>query len=147
MQFSRFQFRKCAESKDRNRDFIAEEPISLDQAAQDYAVKYDELNFWQKCKRYANRIGRAGLEKVFSLYYATQHKDCTLAQKAAIYGALGYLLTPIDVIPDLTPFFGYSDDISLISSALIAVASLIDEGVKEKAKVKVEQLMGETESE
>ena len=49
MQFSRFQFRKCAESKDKNRDFIAEEPISLDQAAQKYAVKYDELNFWQKC--------------------------------------------------------------------------------------------------
>ncbi|CUB05110.1 N-acetyltransferase [Marinomonas fungiae] len=118
-------------------------PVSIEDVAEEYAEVYDEQGFWSKCKRYARSIGRAGLEKAFTLYYATEHKDCTLAHKTAIYGALGYLLTPIDAIPDLTPFLGYSDDISLIGGALIAVASCIDDGVKYKAKNRVSRLLGE----
>lgn len=118
-------------------------PVSIDDVAEEYAEAYDEQGFWSKCKRYARSIGRVGLEKAFTLYYATEHKNCTLAHKTAIYGALGYLLTPIDAIPDLTPFLGYTDDISLISAALIAVASCIDDGVKGQTKQRVSRLLGE----
>lgn len=118
-------------------------PVDLEEVAEEYAETYDEQGFWRKCRRFARSIGRAGLEKAFTLYYATEHKDCTLAHKTAIYGALGYLLTPIDAIPDLTPFLGYSDDISLISAALIAVASCIDDGVKAQARNRVSRLLGE----
>lgn len=117
--------------------------VDLEEVAEEYAKTYDEQGFWSKCRRFARSIGRAGLEKAFTLYYATEHKDCTLAHKTAIYGALGYLLTPIDAIPDLTPFLGYSDDISLISAALIAVASCIDDGVKAQARNRVSRLLGE----
>lgn len=118
-------------------------PVTIDDVAEEYVEAYDEHSFWSKCKRYAGAIGRAGLEKAFTLYYATEHKNCTLAHKTAIYGALGYLLTPIDAIPDLTPFLGYTDDISLIGAALIAVASCIDDGVKYQAKNRVGRLLGE----
>jgi uncharacterized membrane protein YkvA (DUF1232 family) len=34
-------------------------------------------------------------------------------------GALGYFISPIDAIPDLTPLLGYTDDLLIISAALI----------------------------
>lgn len=120
-----------------------EEPMTVDQAADAYADRFDEQSFWQKCRRYAGAIGRNGLEKAFTLYYATEHKNCTFAHKTAIYGALGYLLAPIDAIPDLTPLLGYTDDVGLIGTALVAVASCIDEGTKHKAKDRVGRLLGD----
>ncbi|SBS33731.1 putative N-acetyltransferase YjaB [Marinomonas aquimarina] len=140
--FEKLGFKKRPQQQD-NSSLPVLTPVDLDDVAEEYAEAYDEQGFWSKCKRYARSIGRVGLEKAFTLYYATEHKNCTLAHKTAIYGALGYLLTPIDAIPDLTPFLGYTDDISLIGAALIAVASCIDESVKHKAKHRVSRLLGE----
>lgn len=124
-------------------DDLLEQPMSVAEAAEEYACAYDDVSFWTKCKRYAGSIGRSGLEKAFTLYYATEHKNCTFAHKTAIYGALGYLLTPIDAIPDLTPLLGYTDDIGMIGAALVAVGSCIDDGVKHQAKDRVGRLLGE----
>ena len=115
--------------------------VSLEEAQEKYNEEFSDESFWDKCKNYATSIGKGGLEKAFTLYYATEHKDCTLAHKTAIYGALGYLISPIDAIPDLTPILGYTDDIGLIGTALVAVASCIDEGVIEQAQRKVENLL------
>lgn len=100
---------------------------------------YKESSLWEKCKNYATSIGREGLEQALKLYYALDHKDCRASDKAVIYGALAYLVSPIDVIPDLTPVLGYSDDIAMIGAALIKVAGLIDDSVSEKAKNKVKE--------
>lgn len=113
-----------------------DEEITLENATEEYS----EESFWDKCKNYASSIGKTGLEKTFTLYYATEHKNCTLTHKTAIYGALGYLISPIDAIPDLTPVLGYTDDIGLIGATIVAVSGCIDEGVVEKAKEKVTSL-------
>ncbi|MBM6551492.1 GNAT family N-acetyltransferase [Marinomonas ostreistagni] len=141
--FDKLTFKRRKAMDHAPDDAPLEEPISVEQASAQYAEKYDEQGFWAKCRRYAGAIGRSGLEKAFTLYYATEHKNCTLAHKTAIYGALGYLLTPIDAIPDLTPVLGYTDDIGLIGTALLAVNSCIDDGVKHQAKDRVGRLLGE----
>lgn len=128
-----------ADNAEKRNDLNSDE-VSLKEAQEKYNEEFSDEGFWDKCKNYAASIGKGGLEKAFTLYYATEHKDCTLAHKTAIYGALGYLISPIDAIPDLTPILGYTDDIGLIGAALIAVASCIDESVIEQAKSKVENL-------
>jgi len=100
---------------------------------------YNESGFWTKCKNYASSIGQEGLEKALYLYFALDHKDCGAKEKATIYGALAYLVSPIDIIPDLTPFLGYSDDIAIIGAAIYSLTNIIDDEVKEKSKNKVKE--------
>jgi len=39
-------------------------------------------------------------------------------RKAIVIAALIYFIVPIDTIPDLTPFFGYLDDLGVITALL-----------------------------
>ncbi len=137
--FSKVMNKGMNSQKQAKDDAISEE-MSLSEIEGQYSKEFSEDSFWTKCKSYAASIGKTGLEKAFTLYYATEHKDCSLAHKTVIYGALGYLISPIDAIPDLTPILGYTDDIGLIGTALIAVASCIDDNVTEQARNKVEEL-------
>lgn len=100
---------------------------------------YSEGSFWEKLKKYASSIGQELMGKVLQLYYALDSENCSTKHKAIIYGALAYLVSPIDAIPDLTPFLGYTDDMGVIAAALAAVASCIDDEVKQKAAEKLKE--------
>lgn len=77
------------------------------------------------------------------LYYATENPTCPQKVKIGIYAALGYLISPIDFIPDFTSIVGYGDDASAIGTALVLAQMYIDDEVKEKAKVRMVELFGE----
>lgn len=101
---------------------------------------YDEGSFWDKILTYCKDIGKDAIEQSLRLYYALESDKCGAKEKSIIYGALAYLISPIDLIPDLTPLLGYTDDIALIAAALVAVAKCIDDDVKAKAAAKVKEL-------
>ena len=101
---------------------------------------YTEDGFWGKVRKFCKDIGKDSLEQVFRLYYALESEKCSAKHKTIVYGALAYLVSPIDIIPDLTPLLGYTDDMGLIATALVAVAVCIDDVVKTKAKEKVDEL-------
>ena len=63
--------------------------------------------------------------------------------KAGIFGALGYLISPIDFIPDLLPVVGYTDDAAAIAAAIALANIYIDDDVKWKAKQKIADLLGD----
>lgn len=107
-----------------------------------YDKEYKEESFWDKISENFKVIGQEAIGKALQLYYATQHPDCTATDKAVIYGALGYLISPIDAIPDFTPVLGYTDDIAVIGAALYTVSKLIDDGVKAKAEAKLKDWFG-----
>lgn len=56
-----------------------------------------------------------------AVFLALGHKDTPLMAKIAAGAALGYALSPIDLIPDFIPVLGLLDDV-LILSGLIAIA-------------------------
>lgn len=72
------------------------------------------------------------------LYYALESDQCSAKHKTIIYGALAYLISPIDAIPDFIPVTGLTDDMGVIAAALVAVAICIDEEVKAKAEQKLQ---------
>jgi len=98
---------------------------------------YSEAGFWNKCTKYAKDIGLDLMDKALQLYFAYHSKNASAADKAIIIGALAYLISPIDVIPDITPVIGYSDDAGVIIAALASIASCIDDEVKAKAQSKL----------
>jgi len=94
-------------------------------------------------KYIAAKLKYLGVKITYSallLYYAYQRKDTPRWAKNVIIGALGYLLSPIDTIPDLTPFLGFTDDFGVLSFALVTIACYINEDVRSDAKEKVHQL-------
>lgn len=108
-----------------------------------YGDEYSEEGFWNKLK---NVFKKAGLKVVYSalmLYYAYQNKETPVWAKTIIIGALGYFISPIDAIPDLTPVVGYADDLGVLVAAIAAVGAYIDSDVKQSAKDKLHNWFGE----
>ena len=90
------------------------------------------------------RLGKiaksAGTRTVYSallLYYAYRRKETPAWAKRTILGALGYLLMPLDAVPDLTPILGYTDDITVLGTGLAIVAAYINKDVKAQARAKL----------
>lgn len=102
-----------------------------------YEEQYSDNAFWGKVKRYAKQAGSAVLESSLQLYYALQDSDTPAWAKATIIGALGYFISPLDLIPDIVPVIGYSDDLTVLAGAITAVASHI----KQEHKIKAAEVM------
>ena len=109
-----------------------------------YAAEFSEPGLWEKIRDNVASIGLNLIYKALQLFYVAQSPDCTMKVKAGIYGALGYFISPVDLIPDFTPVVGYSDDASAIGLALLLAQMYITEAVKAKARSKMQEIFGET---
>ncbi|MGG1553627.1 YkvA family protein [Paenibacillus ferrarius] len=109
--------------------------------------KYDKYfspdGFWAKLAKVAKTAGSKVIYTGLLLFYALDSPKTPLRAKVQIYGALGYLIFPLDAIPDLLPLVGYVDDLGALGLALAAVAKNIDDDVRRKAKNKLRDLLGE----
>lgn len=109
---------------------------------ENYTEKYSEEDFWTKIKNNVTNIGISLIYKALQLYYVTQSPKCPMKVKAGIYGALGYLISPFDIIPDFTPIAGYTDDAAAIGVALILAQMYIDDNIRTQAKGKIKDIFG-----
>ncbi len=87
----------------------------------------------RKMARVAKRAGRSVMEKALLLFYAVRNPATPAWARRVIYGALAYLIVPVDALPDFIPGIGYTDDLSVIAAALAAVAYYITPEVKQQA--------------
>lgn len=76
--------------------------------------------------------------KVSALYLAFKRKDTPWTAKAVIGIAVGYALSPIDLIPDFIPVLGYIDDLVILPLLIALAVKLIPKDImadcEEKAK-------------
>jgi uncharacterized membrane protein YkvA (DUF1232 family) len=107
---------------------------------------YSEPSFWRKLKHHASEAGLKVVYIGLLLYYALEHPKLPLRAKATIYGALGYFILPLDLIPDWIPAAGFTDDMGALALALIQVSLYIDDSVRNKAKSKLSQWFGRLEN-
>ncbi len=108
-----------------------------------YQDKYSEEGLLQKISKYGKLIGIEALYKAVQLWYVLQKPEVPAKNKALIMGALGYLISPLDFIPDLLPVLGYTDDIAAVTFALIQVQGYIDDEVRQKAKALLRKFFSE----
>lgn len=104
---------------------------------QKYKDKFSQQNFIEKIQRIAKRAGAKLVYIALILYYLMQSDKVSLKDKAIIIGALGYLISPIDVVPDAIPIAGLADDLAVLLYALGKVWSQVDDNLKDKAKEKL----------
>ena len=98
-------------------------------------------------QRIAKRAGSKLVYGSLLLYYTIQSDKVSRKDKAIIIGALGYLISPLDVIPDAIPIAGLADDMAVLVYVLKKMWSIISDDVREKAKNKMRQWFDDDEME
>jgi len=98
-----------------------------------YANKFSQSDFVEKISRIAKRAGAKLVYVALILYYALQSKQVTTADKAMIIGALGYMIAPLDIIPDSIPIAGLGDDLAVLIFVLRKIWTSVDSEAKQKA--------------
>ena len=99
-----------------------------------YSKFYSEDSFWKKLKGFA---GKAGIKVVYLallLYYMLVDEAVDLKSRLTIAAALGYFIFPFDILPDLLPIIGFTDDLSVLMFALSVVKGKINETHRLKAR-------------
>lgn len=108
-----------------------------------YSKKFSENKLWKKFSRFARKIGIKSVYSALLLFFAYRRGDTPKWAKNIILGVLGYLLSPIDAIPDLSPILGYTDDLGVLGFGLVTVAAYINQEVRDKARKKLHDWFGD----
>lgn len=90
-----------------------------------------------KLKKFAKKAGISTIYKALLLYYVLQSEDLSAKEKGLIIGALGYLILPVDLIPDFIPVAGFTDDLAALAYAIHAVRSYVSPEIEAQAKAKL----------
>ena len=110
-----------------------------------YKDGYTSEKFVDKISRVAKRAGAKFVYVSLILYYTLQSDNVSLKDKAIIIGALGYLVSPLDVVPDAIPIVGLGDDLTVLIYVLNKVWGNVSEDIKQKAKDKLSKWFDEDE--
>ena len=111
-----------------------------------YQEHYDESKLGSKLPRVARKAGSKLVYSVLLLYYVLRSKTVSNADKAKIYGALGYFLLPLDILPAFHPLAGFTDDLTAVLWALHTVWKNITPEVKAQASAKTREWLGAFDS-
>ncbi len=110
-----------------------------------YANKFSQSDFVEKISNIAKRAGAKLVYAALILYYTLQSDKVSTANKALIIGALGYMISPLDVIPDAIPIAGLTDDLAVLLFVLKKVWTDVDPDIQTKAKEKLSKWFDEDE--
>ena len=116
-------------------------PVPADLSKYEKDFSFDSL--MSKIKETAKKAGLKAIYMALLLYYALESPTITTMDKAIIYGALGYFICPIDIIPDILPFIGLTDDIAVLAWAFSRVRHNVTDMTREKAKTKLKIWFGD----
>ena len=116
------------------------ERFSVDNAPR-FERHYDEDGFWKKIRHIAAQVGRKVLYPALQLYFLLQAKDVPAKAKTLIIGALGYLILPVDVMPDFIPALGFTDDLTALMMALHTLNKYLTPEINQKAKEHTDNLL------
>ena len=75
-------------------------------------------------------------KEILILFFGLRDRRTTLLAKLPAILSIIYLLSPIDLIPDFIPFFGYIDDIVIVPLLLNVAVNLLPADVREESIVK-----------
>jgi len=97
-----------------------------------YKKYYKEDTLFDKIQKVATSAGLNVIYAALILYYLSISPNVPFKDKLKIYGALGYFILPVDLIPDFLPA-GYTDDFAALVYALNSLWYYITPDMKSDA--------------
>jgi uncharacterized membrane protein YkvA (DUF1232 family) len=114
----------------------------------DESLKRDEAtvlrDFWRKLGGLAAQLPFA--EDLLTAYYCAFDRQTPTHVRVALIGALVYFISPFDVLPDMLPIVGFTDDAAVIAGAIKLVWDQIKPEHREAAKDALTRLNKSAES-
>jgi uncharacterized membrane protein YkvA (DUF1232 family) len=86
----------------------------------------------EKTGEKANNLKR----DIIAVYYAYQNPEVKMLPRIIAIFAIGYALSPIDLIPDFIPVLGYLDDLIIIPALISLSIKLIPEKIMNESREK-----------
>lgn len=114
------------------KDFSNDE---FEEAIKGKSKYYSDGKFIEKVKKYGTSIGFKALHAAVVLFYTLKDPNLPNQDRMIILGALGYLISPLDLIPDIIPVVSFTDDVAVV----IAAFGKVINSVSEESKVKAHQ--------
>jgi uncharacterized membrane protein YkvA (DUF1232 family) len=111
-----------------------------------YSKHYDSKSLFSKIIGFGKFLGKGIVGKILVLYYVFKDEQTPDWVKAIITGALGYLILPADLIPDLIPIAGFSDDIATIFASIQMISSYIKPEHKYFSKLTTDEIFDKKKS-
>ena len=105
-----------------------------------YQAAFSVAKFKDKLRQLGGKGTFELMERAFQLYFLAKSPHVPLWVKAVVVSALGYFIVVPDAVPDVTPLLGFIDDLSVMASALVAVAAHISPEIREKTKERLQGL-------
>lgn len=79
--------------------------------------------------------------ELIALYYAMKNPRTPFLAKALVFATLGYVVSPIDFIPDFIPFIGLIDDLIIFPVMIGASLRIIPEGILDEGRLKAKKVV------
>lgn len=109
---------------------------TADTARRDESIVRD--GFWKKLRRFAARLPFA--EDMLTAYYCAFDSQTPMRVRAVLFGALAYFVLPFDIIPDMLPALGFTDDAAVLATAVKLVMDHVRPEHRDAAKRALERL-------
>jgi uncharacterized membrane protein YkvA (DUF1232 family) len=91
-------------------------------------------SLWDRIKTYAKKVGRVAARPVLLLYYVMKSDDTPKKDKLTIFGALAYVILPIDLIKaKRIPIIGWVDEVVSLAVAVQRMQKYITPEMERKA--------------
>lgn len=95
---------------------------------------------WEKIKRNARRLGRGTTKMVLLMYYVLRSKDTPTSAKVIVYGALAYLVLPINLISVRRfRFLGLADEALAIAIAYKKISQHVTPEMEQEAEATLDK--------
>lgn len=108
-----------------------------------YQKHYSDDGLKVKIGKVAKKAGIKVIYLALLLYYVLRSPSVSKGDKGKIWGALGYFILPIDLVPDFLPIAGYTDDLAALVWAFWSVAKNVTPEIKLQAENKLHDWFGE----
>ncbi|NUM34040.1 MAG: DUF1232 domain-containing protein [Candidatus Brocadiae bacterium] len=91
----------------------------------------------EKLKQYA----RVLKTEIFALYLAARDPRTPWYAKLLVAGTVAYAFSPIDLIPDFVPLFGYLDDLILLPLGITLAIKMVPQPVLAECRERVQGII------
>lgn len=93
---------------------------------------------WPKLRSFAAQLPMA--ENIAAAYYCATDSKTPLQVRGTLLAALAYFIVPIDMVPDILAFVGFTDDIAVLTTAISLVQSHVTDEHREKARIALDDM-------
>jgi len=93
---------------------------------------YVRERFWVKLRRFVGKIPFS--EDLVACYCCAMDRETPLRVRAVLLAALAYFVLPADLIPDFIAGLGFTDDATVLATAIGVVGSHIKEHHRARAR-------------